>query len=334
VTLWGESAGAISACDHTIINGGDASFKDGTLFRAAILNSGSTTPTVPVDHPKAQAIYDTVVSAAGCAGKANSLDCLRALPFEQVSDAFATVPSFFGRSSVDLSYLPRPDPIDNFMPISPEAAVQSGKFAKVPVIIGDQQDEGTLFALTQSNISTTEDLVDYITPVFPLASQDIITGLVNAYPDDPMAGSPYNTFGLNNIYPQFKRLASMLGDVSFTLQRRSYLATITSEVPAWSYIANYLPLTPVLGTFHASDILSTFYDVPPVLTTDSILQYYISFINSLDPNAIPNKKAWPRYDTQKKQLLEFGALSLSVITDDFRQDSYTYFVKNQDVLRI
>ena len=155
MTLWGESAGAISACDHTIINGGDTSYNGGQLFRGAILNSGTVVPTVPVDHPKAQAIYDEVVSAAGCASSYDTLACLRALPLNKLSDAFAANPSFFSYTSINLAYLPRPDPADDFMPVSPEEAVQSGAFAKVPIITGNQQDEGTeprQPALTQTTL--------------------------------------------------------------------------------------------------------------------------------------------------------------------------------------
>jgi carboxylesterase type B len=332
--LWGESAGSISVLDQTIINGGQISHNGRNLFRGAIMNSGSTTPTVPVDHPKAQAIFDTAAWAAGCATAPDPLQCLRDLPFEQLSDAFAAGPSFFSYTSVDLSYLPRPDPVDGFMPESPEVAIQNDRFAKIPLIIGDQQDEGTLFSLTQSNISTTDDLIEYLTPIFPLANYDEVAGLVNAYPDDIEAGSPFNTFILNNIYPQFKRLAALLGDISFTMQRRRYLETVSSVVPTWSYNANYLPLTPVLGTFHASDVLSTFFNVPPVPTTTSILTYYISFINHLDPNRILNTRTWPQYDMESKQLLEFGAFAHGVITDTFRDGSYRYFKDNQGVFRV
>ena len=334
VTLWGESAGAISILDHMIINGGNNSYEGRQLFRGAIMNSGSTTPTVPIDHPKAQAIYDAVVSSAGCSASIDSLRCLRQLPFDQFNHAIASVPSFFSYSSIDLSYLPRPDPTDGFMPQSPEVALKNGIFAKIPIINGDQADEGTLFSLTQSNISTTEQLVKYLTPNFPLASLDQVAGLVNAYPDDWTAGSPFNTGYFNNIYPQFKRLAAILGDIAFTLQRRSCLEMISPQITVWSYNANYLSLTPVLGTFHASDVMSTFYDLPLIPTTESILTYYISFINFLDPNKVPNTRVWPVYDVQNKLLLQYGTLGHDVIKDDFREDSYRYFKENQEAFRV
>lgn len=60
VTIWGESAGAISVLDQMLLYDGDSSYKGKPLFRAGIMNSGSIVPADPVDCPKGQAIYDTV----------------------------------------------------------------------------------------------------------------------------------------------------------------------------------------------------------------------------------------------------------------------------------
>jgi carboxylesterase type B len=60
VTIWGESAGAISVMDQMMLYDGDNSYKGKPLFRAGIMNSGSIAPADPVDCPKGQAIYDRV----------------------------------------------------------------------------------------------------------------------------------------------------------------------------------------------------------------------------------------------------------------------------------
>lgn len=60
VTIWGESAGAISVMDQMMLYDGDINYKGKPLFRAGIMNSGSIVPADPVDCPKGQAIYDTV----------------------------------------------------------------------------------------------------------------------------------------------------------------------------------------------------------------------------------------------------------------------------------
>lgn len=61
---------------------GDHTYKGKPLFRGAIMNSGSAVPADPVDSAKAQAVYDQVVANAGCAGKADTLNCLRGLDYE------------------------------------------------------------------------------------------------------------------------------------------------------------------------------------------------------------------------------------------------------------
>lgn len=60
VTIWGESAGAISVLDHMVMYDGDHTYKGKPLFRAGIMNSGSVVPADPVDCPKGQDIYDQV----------------------------------------------------------------------------------------------------------------------------------------------------------------------------------------------------------------------------------------------------------------------------------
>lgn len=212
---------------------------------------------------------------------------------------------------------------------SPEVLATEGAYAKIPFIIGDQEDEGTLFSLAVSNLSTTADLVSYLKTIFFYdATVSQIQELVDSYSEDPSAGSPYNTGILNEIYPQYKRIASLFGDIVFILTRRAFLSvanTVNPDVPNWSYLASYDYGTPILGTFHASDIL-TAYGITPGFASQSIQKYYISFINSLDPNqGTSGVPTWPQW-SEGNELLHFLALSNGLITDDFRNESYTVLV--------
>lgn len=137
VTIFGESAGAISVLDQMILYNGNNSYKGKPLFRGAIMDSGSIVPANPVDGQKGQAVYDAVVKASGCSGKANTLRCLRNAPYETFLNATNSVPGIFSYQSLALSYLPRPD--GTVLTESPEILVQAGKYTKVPFIIGDQE---------------------------------------------------------------------------------------------------------------------------------------------------------------------------------------------------
>lgn len=334
----GESAGAISVFDQLLINGGDNTYNGQPLFRAAIMDSGSAIPAVDVASAKAQNVYDIVVSNAGCSSSADALSCLRSLSYNNFLNAANSVPGIFSYSSLDLSYLPRPDPHDIFFPMSADDAISQGKYAKVPFILGDQEDEGTLFSLLQSNVTNTDDVVTYLASYFPGASQEDVAGLVATYPDDPSAGSPFDTGVLNNIYPEFKRLAAILGDVTFTLARRSVLSDLTgSGLPAWSYLSTFFYGTPILGTFHGSDVLEAYEDIPFPTPATSFQTYYVSFVNNLDPNAITTAAPlieWPQWSSSDPQLIEFQQLSNTLTPDDFRPESYEYLMSHTAEFRV
>ncbi len=81
VTIWGESAGSVSVFDQMAIYNGDNTYKGKPLFRAAIMDSGSIIPSDPVDCPKGEAVYNTVVQNAGCAAANDTLECLRSVDY-------------------------------------------------------------------------------------------------------------------------------------------------------------------------------------------------------------------------------------------------------------
>ncbi|KAI8683557.1 Carboxylic ester hydrolase [Fusarium keratoplasticum] len=337
VTIWGESAGAISVLDQMTLFGGDADYKGKPLFRGAIMNSGSVVPAEPVDSPKAQEIFDTVVQNAGCSSASNSLDCLRGLPYDKFLDAANSVPGLLSYNSLALSYLPRPD--GHVLPESPEALIAAGRYHAVPMINGNQEDEGTLFALFQPNLTTTEKLVDYLKEFyFSAASKTQLTNLVNSYSSSITAGSPFRTGILNEIFPGFKRRAAIFGDLVFTLTRRLFLQTATDtnpDVPAWSYLASYDYGTPVLGTLHGSDLIQVFFGILPNNAMRSIRTYYYNFLYNLDPNVGVTKYAnWPEWKESKKLMWFKSANGNDILNDDFRQTSYNWIASNVGVLRV
>lgn len=236
---------------------------------------------------------------------------------------------------MSLSYLPRPD--GKVLSDSPDMLIENNKYAKVPFIVGDQEDEGTLFGLFTANLTTTAQVSEYLNTIFfPDTDRSVLDGLVATYQTISEDGSPFRTAFLNNWYPQFKRVSAMIGDFTFTLTRRVFLDIATRVNPgvkSWSYLSTYNYGTPILGTFHGSDLLQVFYGILPNNAARTIRGYYFSFIYDLDPNSNNDFADWPQWSEGRK-LIEFRANSNSFLDDNFRTDSYEFIRDNVHDFRI
>ena len=340
VTIWGESAGSISVFYQMALFDGDHKYRGKPLFQGGIMSSGTVVPAGPMDSESGQAIYDKVAEAGGCGGEEDTLACLRGLDYHDLLNAVSSVPHLLSYASIALSYVPRPD--GRTLTDSPDVLAAEGKYAAVPMIIGDQEDEGTLFSLFQPKVNTPEELVTYLSEVcFKKAPWEKLADFVATYGTGIAAirgGSPFRTGLLNDIFPGFKRRAALFGDLIFTLSRRIFLQATheaNSDVPSWSYLMSQNYGTPVLGSFHGGDILQVFYGIKDNFAARAMRSYFINFVHGLDPNGegedaeLPE---WPRWSEGKK-LVHVDADGSGLLDDNFRQESYEWLVENGDILR-
>ncbi|KAF9523405.1 carotenoid ester lipase precursor [Crepidotus variabilis] len=317
VTIWGESAGAISASLHMVSNGGDTQ----GLFRAAFMESGAPIPVGDITN--GQKYYDTLITETGCSSAADTLACLRTVPYSKLKAAINLAPGVFAYQSLNLAWVPRVDGV--FLTDNPQKLLQQGKVANIPYVTGNNDDEGTLFSLSTTNITTTAQLKTWMQTVFdPVMTSSTVDKLMDLYPHDITQGSPYDTSILNAITPQFKRIAAFQGDAVFHGPRRWLLGNTVPKNPnVWSYLSKRFKALPVLGSVHASDILN-------VYGGGEMTNYLIRFASTLDPNGNGLFDfQWPRYDLQSRQLLTFldGLIPLDIQTDTFREEPMAYLVQ-------
>ncbi|KAJ6584319.1 alpha beta-hydrolase [Mycena capillaripes] len=311
VTIWGESAGAISVGLHMVANNGD---NEG-LFRAGFMESGSPIPVGPLEN--GQKYYDAIVQQVGCTGAADTLACLRTVPYATLKAAQDASPFIFAYQSLVLAWLPREDGI--FLTDAPQKLVQQGKVANVPFITGDCDDEGTLFSLSTLNVTTDKEFIQYISSIWlPEATSAMATTMQQLYPSDITVGSPFDTSILDALTPQFKRLAAFQGDAVFQAPRRFFQQSRSGKQKQWGFLSKRLKEVPFLGSFHFSDILNVYFG-------GELADYLINFATNLDPNGktVPN---WPAYTTATPNMMTFldGLFPTTITQDTYRAASMQF----------
>ncbi|CAE6499568.1 unnamed protein product [Rhizoctonia solani] len=317
VTIFGVSAGAISAGYQVFYNEGNM----GKLFRGMILESGSPTTLSAArpDDPVREAGFQFIANATGCLNSVNPFECVRNAPADVLSqankDLFVVEPYYRAVGQAPTIFGPTYAPNDEFFTAPISQLMHNGKFAKVPFISGAVLDEGTVFVDgPETSIQEDQDIVNWLTARFPglyfgISNVTAVKELLSLYPTLPAAGSPYGTgnetFGRG---VQYKRFASLFGDLAFQAPRRDFLrSAIKFGVPTWSYIfkersSNY----PDYGVSHGSDtsfVMQTWGMATPdaspaaIDLMETIGDYWINFAYNLDPNPRngPRRNFFQRY---------------------------------------
>ncbi|PCH36159.1 sterol esterase [Wolfiporia cocos MD-104 SS10] len=333
VTIWGNSAGSWSVGFHMILNGGD----NQGLFRGAIMESGS--PPALQNYTDAQPYYDALIEHVGCTEELDTLACLRHAPYHKIMAGVNVTPDLASYQSLDLAWQPRLD--GDMLVRNPMRTVQMGLYSKVPLISGVTGDEGTLFALGNTNITTDEQFLEYVHSTYiPAATASDLEEVSKAYPSNPDKGSPFGTGDLYALTPQFKRIAAFTGDWVLVAPHRFWIEQMSKTQDAWVYLFNRMKSTPFLGSAHCSDVTEFFgdRDIFPFGSDRSIdfaaTDAIINFSNRLNPNApaglssnvsFLSKVTWDKWSegSTSHPFLTFldPAPSLGLSYDMYRADS-------------
>jgi len=325
VTIWGESAGAISVALQMITNGGD---NEG-LFRGAVMQSGGPIPVGDIEH--GQQYYDLMVEKTGCQNFQDTLECLRQVPYATFKKAMDESPNMFAYQGLILAWLPRVDGV--FLTEPPQVAVLRGHVSNVPMITGNCDDEGTLFSFSSSNVSNTAELKTYMkTFMMSRAKDSDIDLLLQYYPDDQRAGSPFDTGDRDIFSPQFKRIAALQGDFVFHSPRRLLLQNVAGRQKSWGFIHKRGKDLPFIGAAHSTDLVNSF-DMLDEAAPSELMSNIIWFTNNLDPNGdigLEPKVVWPQWDPQNPKALIFqdGLLVPRLIGDDNYRTAAMEFMRN------
>lgn len=323
VTVFGESAGAMSIGYQMVSNGGDISHNGKNLFHAAIFQSGDVQTGTDVDSDIPQDLSRRLMEWVGCGNgtEVERLECLRYTPTENIRSAIdeysTNLPEFLHILDQFTGFGPRVD--GTFIPEFPFDAIRKGKVASLPFITGNQEDEGTIFTPTFGQVWKSRAEVDKkVSSIFKYDKPELVQAYLDLYPSDPSEGAPYRTGDMYAIASESKRVASILTDALFHIPRRLHLAHTPKEVPTYVFMADPLHHVPVVGSFHSNDLVWQFWGKGT--PSDAYRNYFISFANHHDPNVGTGLPEWPRFDNEQRKTLRIGLTTLEEGVDVFPQE--------------
>jgi para-nitrobenzyl esterase len=214
VTIFGESAGGFSVCGHL------ASPGSAGLFQQAIIQSGGGCTAF---LPREAALADGAdfMTAVGC----DDLACLRQTPDDELIAATDFNPSLVADGVV--------------LEQTAHELAEQGELDDIPLLIGSNADEGSLFTLQE-----------------PEPTDAGLLELAADITDDPealVALYPANDFDSN-----LARFRAMVTDSSFTCPMLDFAAVAPrSYVYQYTYVSEQNPLD--LGATHGAELASLFH---------------------------------------------------------------------------
>jgi carboxylesterase type B len=241
-----------------------------------------------------------VANLTNCNATADSLQCLRELPFAELNDVL-------NATANEVFYMPAVD--GDLIEELGSDQLKKGKFVKVPFLTGTNTDEATGY-MFDLPLNTNANFSQFVDDVAHVGLNDTIHAIL--YPDIPEIGIPSN-YGTGNERPsgelleslglQYKRGVSFYSDFDMHNNRRAAnQAWDKYNITTYSYRFNIIPEgTPAYtSVFHSAEIAFVFnnvdgigYDVNPfgnvtnkryAATSKLMTRMWSSFVTHLDPN--------------------------------------------------
>jgi para-nitrobenzyl esterase len=282
VTIFGESAGAISVC--ALLGTPDAD----PLFEKAIIQSGMCALGTYdegglIGMPSASQLAEAFVAEVGCDEAFNVADCLRAKPWDELVDATSLTSVITG----DLEAISAITPIvdGDLLPMQPIDRLRSGEVDK-PIIVGSTRDEGKLF--------TSTDVV--------LTRGALRGKMEDFFAEGPVVDELMNVYSADDFFFPKDAWTALMGEATFICPGIEVAKAAATGAPAYTYHFTHTPLAAaaigpthgmelpfVFGTFGSLALLPTGTDLE---LSDSMQGAWSSFARYGTPSLPSGWSPW------------------------------------------
>ena len=294
VTIFGESAGGVSTCAHV------ASPRSAGLFHAAIMQSGNCLLSMPVLGTTAVQQGAALAQRLGCTS-GDVMACLRAQPADAIVAAAQGSTSFSGTGE---TYGPTLDGV--VFPRTLGDAIAMGQGARVPFIVGVNEDETTTLLPAATLPQTTPAYEALVRARFPAIANAVLA----QYP-----AAAYQ--------PVWRAWTAIITDVAFICPAQRAARDHAAVAPAYAYYFTQRyesgPLAP-LGAFHGLDIPYVF-SPPSGFASEGeralagAMQSLWSGLATTGTPAASGVPAWPPHPLRDALGLELAAAAIGPRAD-------------------
>jgi para-nitrobenzyl esterase len=293
VTIFGESAGGLNVTSLI------ASPLAKGLFHKAIIESGgysiNSTLRDTAAQPERQSAEEFGLKFAeklGCTGS-NAWDCLRSKSAEQILNNFPGEASVLNRLEGGTVYGPN---IDGYVfPDTISNLVRKGQHNNVPVMLGTNKNEGTIFITT-----------------LPLNSNAQYRRAVKSLFPEPLSRKVLKQYPVRDYATPRAAFDAIVTDLTFVCPTRGGAQILAASQPQ-IFMYNFtnslnLGMARDFGAFHGLELSFVFNNFNFPISAeqrqlgDRMLQYWTNFAKQGDPNAA-GLPTWPRYTPQNDNFL-------------------------------
>ncbi|KAI1000505.1 hypothetical protein K3495_g7690 [Podosphaera aphanis] len=283
VVIHGDSAGAGSVALHLVAYNG----RNESLFQSAIMESVFFPTQRTVSDLEYQ--YDAFVTLANCSSSNDTLTCLRNTPTSTLKNANSN-PAPFPNATARAVFPYAPCVDGNILTDHPAQLYLARKFLPVPIMIGDDTDEGNGMVV---NASTVAEVNSFMKNQFPKLTEAHLREMNSLYPlDKPQ---PLHA-------PYFPSVALAYGEATFTcpgILISSSLHSVHTSSPQpiiYMYRFNVQDASLIAtgqGVPHVSELQILFNTFDPVTSSYAtynspivpiVRDYWINFVRWTDPN--------------------------------------------------